>query len=62
MKRTTRKLVVRSETVRVLGALDMARVAGGDAQGLGSRTGGSGGDCAQAEFAAVGIIVVAPNR
>lgn len=38
MKRTTRKLVVRSETVRVLGALEMARVAGGDVQETGGRT------------------------
>ena len=59
MKRTTRKLVVRSETVRVLGALDMARVAGGDAQELGGRT-ASDTSCVQAQLA--GVIFVAPNR
>ena len=31
MKRTTRKLAVRSETVRALGAIDLARVGGGGA-------------------------------
>jgi hypothetical protein len=60
MKRTTRKLVVRRETVRVLGALDMDRIAGGDAQELGGRTGS--GDCVQAQLAALGIVVVVPNR
>lgn len=61
MKRTTRKLVVRSETVRVLGALDMARIAGGDAQELGGKT-GSAADCAQALLLAGVVVVVVPNR
>jgi hypothetical protein len=62
MKRTTRKLVVRSETVRVLGLVDMARVAGGDAQELGTRS-ASEATCVQAQLTALGVIVVVvPNR
>jgi hypothetical protein len=41
MKKTTRKLIVRRETVHVLKALDnrhLARVAGGDANAVGIET------------------------
>jgi hypothetical protein len=61
MKRTTRKLVVRGETVRVLGALEMARVAGGDAQELGGRTGGTEGTQGQLLLLSGVALVAVPN-
>jgi hypothetical protein len=41
MKKITRKLVVRSETVRTLANIDLTRARGGDAPAPGAKTNGT---------------------
>jgi hypothetical protein len=61
MKRSTLKLVIRRETVRVLAELDLGRVAGGSPDPRLMDTGGSPANtCAQAAVVAQAVLPAKP--
>jgi hypothetical protein len=53
MKKSTLKLVIRRETLRVLGELELVRVAGGDPNAVAVDTGNAGTGCPNVQAVAL---------